>query len=48
CNECGHINYALTLADRVWTCPGCGTMLDRDGNAARNIRDEGRWLVGAA
>ncbi|NJP07487.1 MAG: IS200/IS605 family element transposase accessory protein TnpB [Chloroflexaceae bacterium] len=48
CNECGHINYALTLADRVWTCPGCGTMLDRDGNAARNIRDEGRRLVGAA
>jgi putative transposase len=48
CNECGHINRDLTLADRVWTCPACGTVLERDVNAARNIRDEGMRLVGAA
>ncbi|NJP05821.1 MAG: IS200/IS605 family element transposase accessory protein TnpB, partial [Chloroflexaceae bacterium] len=47
CNECGHINRDLTLADRVWTCPACGVVLDRDGNAARNIRDEGMRLAGA-
>jgi putative transposase len=47
CNACGHINRDLTLADRVWTCPACGTMLDRDINAARNIRDEGLRLVSA-
>jgi putative transposase len=48
CNECGHVNRDLTLADRVWTCPACGTVLDRDVNAARNIRDEGMRRVGAA
>jgi putative transposase len=47
CHACGHINAALTLADRVWTCPGCGTVLERDVNAARNIRDEGLRLAGA-
>jgi putative transposase len=47
CNACGHINRDLTLADRVWVCPACGTVLERDVNAARNIRDEGRRLAGA-
>ncbi|NJP05864.1 MAG: IS200/IS605 family element transposase accessory protein TnpB, partial [Chloroflexaceae bacterium] len=47
CNECGHINSDLTLADRVWACPACGVVLDRDRNAARNIRDEGMRLAGA-
>jgi putative transposase len=47
CNECGHINRDLTLADRVWVCPSCGTVLERDVNAARNIRDEGLRLAGA-
>jgi len=47
CNACGHINPDLTLADRVWTCPACGTVLDRDVNAARNIRDEGLRLISA-
>ncbi len=47
CNACGHINAALTLADRVWVCPACGTVLDRDINAARNIRDEGLRFVSA-
>jgi putative transposase len=48
CNGCGHIHRDLTLADRIWTCPVCHTVLDRDVNAARNIRDEGMRLVGAA
>ncbi len=47
CNECGHSNPDLTLADRVWACPACGTVLERDVNAARNIRDEGIRLVSA-
>jgi putative transposase len=41
CSVCGYKNSALTLADRVWTCPRCGTVHDRDCNAAVNIRDEG-------
>ncbi len=47
CNACGHINPDLTLADRVWACPVCGTLLERDVNAARNIRAEGLRLAGA-
>jgi putative transposase len=30
----------LSLADRIWSCPTCGALIDRDLNAARNIRDE--------
>jgi len=40
CNECGWINTELTLSDRHWVCPECNTRHDRDGNAAKNIRDE--------
>jgi putative transposase len=47
CNGCGHVHRDLTLADRTWVCPGCGATLDRDLNAAQNIRDEGMRLVGA-
>jgi putative transposase len=34
---CGRINRALALTDRVWTCPACGTVHDRDDNAAGNL-----------
>ena len=47
CNHCGHVNADLTLAMRAWTCPACNTVLDRDLNAARNIRDEAVRLAGA-
>jgi putative transposase len=47
CNGCGYINHTLTLADRTWVCPSCGTILERDVNAAWNIRDAGMRLVGA-
>ena len=40
CRECGTINTALTLSERVWTCE-CGAVHDRDLNAAQNIRAEG-------
>jgi putative transposase len=41
CNQCGAINEKLTLSDREWTCPQCGAQLDRDINAAINIRNKG-------
>ena len=41
CHQCGHINRNLTLKDRTWICPNCGSVLDRDFNAALNIRDYG-------
>ncbi|WP_026120414.1 RNA-guided endonuclease InsQ/TnpB family protein [Nocardiopsis potens] len=37
CGNCGRINRALALADRRWACPGCGTVHDRDRNAAGNL-----------
>lgn len=37
CYTCGWINQSLTLADREWTCQGCGQVVDRDFNAAQNI-----------
>ena len=42
CNCCGTINKELKLSDRTWTCNSCGTELDRDYNAALNIKDEGK------
>jgi len=36
CSACGAINENLTLKDREWTCD-CGTMHDRDINAAINL-----------
>lgn len=37
CSVCGEINENLTLADREWTCGGCGTTHDRDHNASVNL-----------
>ena len=37
CSDCGHHNKNLSLSDRQWTCPECGSHHDRDVNAAINI-----------
>jgi putative transposase len=37
CSACRHQGGPKPLQVRVWSCPGCGTTHDRDGNAARNI-----------
>jgi putative transposase len=37
-----------SVADRVWTCVHCGAKLDRDLNAAVNIKNEGCRLLGVA
>lgn len=40
CHECGHVNRNLTLEDRIFDCPRCKYIADRDFNAALNIRDK--------
>jgi putative transposase len=47
CGACGHVNHALTLADREWTCSVCGVAHDRDHNASCNIKTEGLRLFAA-
>ena len=37
CSVCGAVNEALNLRDRNWRCNDCGTVHDRDRNAATNI-----------
>ena len=46
CSVCGYIKRDLTLKDREWTCPECGTHHDRDVNASINILNEGKRIVG--
>jgi putative transposase len=43
-NGCGGYKADLELAERVWICPACGEQVERDLNAARNIRDEALGL----
>ena len=46
CNNCLYQVSDLPLALRFWDCPSCGTKhIDRDINAAKNIRDEGLRIL---
>jgi len=46
CHSCGHKVKKLPLSQRHWHCEGCGHPIDRDINAAMNIRTAG--LAGLA
>jgi putative transposase len=45
CSRCGWANEDLTLAERVFICHACGLIIDRDHNAAINIRKEALRMV---
>jgi putative transposase len=47
CSNCYHHCCEMPLDIRTWTCLGCGTHHDRDGNAATNIRAEGIRMLKA-
>ena len=41
CSVCGYKNMIVKdLHIRRWTCPNCGSLHDRDENAAINIKNE--------
>jgi putative transposase len=37
CSACGTAKAKLSLSERTYRCDGCGLVLDRDVNAARNL-----------
>jgi putative transposase len=45
CSACGFKDGPKPLNVRTWTCQGCDMTHDRDINAARNIRTEGRKVA---
>ena len=44
-NSCGYRNLNLKLSDREWLCESCKEMVQRDYNAALNIRDEAKRIL---
>ncbi|HEX3271931.1 MAG TPA: RNA-guided endonuclease TnpB family protein, partial [Ktedonobacterales bacterium] len=48
CSQCGHRKTDLSLADRTYTCPCCGLILDRDLNASLNILRVGQHSLASA
>lgn len=40
CSRCGFKVSELKLSQRIFTCPNCGNVMDRDTNAAINLRNE--------
>ena len=47
CSRCGRVKEELRLNERIYRC-GCGNCMDRDVNAAVNIREEGRRILMSA
>lgn len=46
CSSCGYRTEEMPLDIRKWTCPHCGTVHDRDVNAAKNILRVGTSTLG--
>ena len=38
CSKCGHVKSELKLKDRIYECNECGKVIDRDINAATNLK----------
>ena len=47
CSVCGRVKKELRLDERIYIC-SCGNCMDRDINAAINIREEGRRILKSA
>ncbi|MDP7979558.1 RNA-guided endonuclease InsQ/TnpB family protein [Bacillus sp. WLY-B-L8] len=38
CSECNHKKDKLKISERIYMCDNCGTKIDRDYNAGRNLK----------
>ena len=47
CNICGYKNADLSIENRVWVCPKCGTEHNRDQNAGINLKNYGLTILTA-
>ncbi|MDR1641051.1 MAG: transposase [Clostridiales bacterium] len=45
CSKCGNVKDKLLLSERTYTCCECGNVMDRDENAAINIKREGLRIL---
>ncbi len=41
CRHCRSVNPDVVLGQSQWVCPNCRAVIERDMNAATNIRNEG-------
>ena len=48
CSDCGFKLKVLALSTRSWICPDCGSVHDRDKNAARNVLAAGIRAISTA
>ncbi|KXB63648.1 transposase DNA-binding domain protein, partial [Leptotrichia wadei] len=45
CSKCGNIKEKLKLSERSYKCECCGIEIDRDYNAALNIKNIGKLML---
>lgn len=45
CSNCGHTKQELNLNERIYKCDSCNFQIDRDLNAAINLKNEGIKLL---
>ena len=47
CSKCGNVKEELKLSERSYKCECCGIEIDRDYNAALNIKNIGKkcWNI---
>ena len=45
CLSCGYIHKEITMKDRTYICPSCGHVMDRDHQAAVNLREEALRII---
>lgn len=45
CSRCGHKLKSLTLNDRIYRCPECGLVIDRDLNASINLAYTDKYSI---